>query len=111
MADKPKATEAAEAKADELGVDLASVEGSGASGNITVADVEQAPPKEDKLIYLEMNPKAFVQKPKTLIVGGKVFHRDDPNSRIVLESEANDYLEASKDLTTGIRTLKRGGDA
>jgi len=36
------ATPAAEAKAEELGVDLAEVEGSGADGRVTVGDVEAA---------------------------------------------------------------------
>ena len=40
--DEVDATPAAEAKAEELGVDLASVEGSGADGRVTVADVEDA---------------------------------------------------------------------
>jgi pyruvate dehydrogenase E2 component (dihydrolipoamide acetyltransferase) len=37
-----KASDAARAKAAELGVDLADVEGSGSGGAITVADVEDA---------------------------------------------------------------------
>lgn len=37
-----KASDAARAKATELGVDLADVEATGASGAITVADVEDA---------------------------------------------------------------------
>jgi pyruvate/2-oxoglutarate dehydrogenase complex dihydrolipoamide acyltransferase (E2) component len=42
----PSATKAAAAKAEELGVPLADVEGSGKGGNITVADIEAvaAPP-------------------------------------------------------------------
>jgi pyruvate/2-oxoglutarate dehydrogenase complex dihydrolipoamide acyltransferase (E2) component len=42
----PQATKAAAAKAEELGVALADVEGSGKDGNITVADIEAvaAPP-------------------------------------------------------------------
>jgi len=39
---KVEATDAAERKAEELGVDLASVEGSGAEGRILVEDVERA---------------------------------------------------------------------
>jgi pyruvate/2-oxoglutarate dehydrogenase complex dihydrolipoamide acyltransferase (E2) component len=38
-AESPKATPAAAAHADELGVDLAKVEGTGAGGTITKADV------------------------------------------------------------------------
>lgn len=37
-----KASDAAEKKAEELGIDLSKVEGTGAKGAITVADVEQA---------------------------------------------------------------------
>ena len=36
------ATDAAQRKAEELGIDLATVEGTGANGRITVADVESA---------------------------------------------------------------------
>lgn len=42
LASKPKASKPARDKADELGVDLAKVDGTGAKGAITVADVEQA---------------------------------------------------------------------
>jgi pyruvate/2-oxoglutarate dehydrogenase complex dihydrolipoamide acyltransferase (E2) component len=39
---KINATDAAEQKAKDLGVDLATVEGTGANGRITVGDVEKA---------------------------------------------------------------------
>lgn len=39
---EPDATDAAARKADELGVDLTAVEGSGKDGRVTVADVEAA---------------------------------------------------------------------
>lgn len=45
-AEAPAATPAAEAKAQELGVDLAAVEGTGADGKITVGDVENAAKEE-----------------------------------------------------------------
>jgi pyruvate/2-oxoglutarate dehydrogenase complex dihydrolipoamide acyltransferase (E2) component len=38
----PKATEAAEARATELGIDLSTVTGTGAGGSIKVSDVESA---------------------------------------------------------------------
>jgi large subunit ribosomal protein L20 len=41
-----EATEAAERKAEELGVDLATVEGTGKDGRITVGDVENAAKEE-----------------------------------------------------------------
>jgi hypothetical protein len=44
---KVEATEAAERKAQELGVDLASVEGSGSGGRVTVEDVENAQQQSD----------------------------------------------------------------
>lgn len=54
MTQEVKATEAAERKAEELGVTLAEVEGTGAGGKVTVEDVEAAakalnehPPGED----------------------------------------------------------------
>lgn len=43
----PNATDGAVSAAEELGVDLASVTGSGAEGRITKADVEAAAGKED----------------------------------------------------------------
>lgn len=39
---EPEATDAAERKAEELGVDLSSVEGTGKDGRVTVGDVERA---------------------------------------------------------------------
>ena len=39
---KVEATEAAERKAQELGVDLSTVEGTGKEGRITVGDVDKA---------------------------------------------------------------------
>jgi len=39
---KVDTTEAAEKRAEELGVDLSTVEGTGAHGRITVGDVEKA---------------------------------------------------------------------
>jgi pyruvate/2-oxoglutarate dehydrogenase complex dihydrolipoamide acyltransferase (E2) component len=40
--DDPAATKAAKERADELGVDLANVTGTGLNGRITVGDVEDA---------------------------------------------------------------------
>ena len=40
--DKPQATPAAERKAEELGVDLSQIEGTGSGGRITVKDVTEA---------------------------------------------------------------------
>lgn len=40
--EEPDATSAAERKAEELGVDLASVEGTGKDGRVTAGDVERA---------------------------------------------------------------------
>jgi pyruvate/2-oxoglutarate dehydrogenase complex dihydrolipoamide acyltransferase (E2) component len=40
--EEPDATEAARQKADELGVDLSQVEGSGSGGRITIKDVQSA---------------------------------------------------------------------
>jgi pyruvate/2-oxoglutarate dehydrogenase complex dihydrolipoamide acyltransferase (E2) component len=41
--DEPDATDAARQKAEQLGVDLSQVKGSGAGGRITVKDVTEAP--------------------------------------------------------------------
>jgi pyruvate/2-oxoglutarate dehydrogenase complex dihydrolipoamide acyltransferase (E2) component len=40
--DKPRATPAAERKAEDLGVDLSQIEGTGSGGRITVKDVTEA---------------------------------------------------------------------
>jgi pyruvate/2-oxoglutarate dehydrogenase complex dihydrolipoamide acyltransferase (E2) component len=40
--EEPKATNAAKRKAEELGVDLSGIQGSGAGGLITIKDVVQA---------------------------------------------------------------------
>jgi pyruvate/2-oxoglutarate dehydrogenase complex dihydrolipoamide acyltransferase (E2) component len=40
--EEPDATEAARKRAEELGVDLSQVEGSGAGGRITIRDVQRA---------------------------------------------------------------------
>lgn len=45
--EKPEATEAAERKAEELGVDLYEIEGTGSGGRILVSDVEEAADPED----------------------------------------------------------------
>ena len=45
--EEPEATEAAERKADELGVDVSEVDGTGSEGRILVADVEEAADSED----------------------------------------------------------------
>lgn len=61
------ATDAAVAKAEELNVDLAEVEGTGAEGRITVDDVEAyAPdqPAEPEPIRLVLNEDVFGANPK-----------------------------------------------
>ena len=45
--EEPEATEAAVRRAEELGVDLSGVEGTGAGGRILVKDVEEAAGAED----------------------------------------------------------------
>ena len=42
MADTNQASDAAKKRAEDLGVDISLVDGTGSGGNITVADVEQA---------------------------------------------------------------------
>lgn len=45
--EEPEATEAAERKAEELGVDLSEIKGTGAEGRILVKDVEETVEAED----------------------------------------------------------------
>jgi len=97
--EEPKATQAAKDLAEEQGVDLATVKGSGADGQITKEDVkgvlpsdeEQEPESEspEKLYYGILNPKVqtdrvaltdaqgneflLVADPVTGIVQGRVF--------------------------------------
>ncbi|AHY46562.1 ribosomal protein L20 [Rubrobacter radiotolerans] len=47
------ATDAAEERAGELGVDLSTVEGTGADGNITVEDVERTADEQGKVVATE----------------------------------------------------------
>ncbi len=56
MAGKNKeATEAAEKKAEELGVDIQKAEATGSGGKVTVGDVEQAANEPDRLVYIHLN--------------------------------------------------------
>lgn len=48
-----KATDAAEERAGELDIDLSSIEGTGAEGNITVEDVEKAAEEQGKVVATE----------------------------------------------------------
>jgi pyruvate/2-oxoglutarate dehydrogenase complex dihydrolipoamide acyltransferase (E2) component len=64
----PSATKAAAAKAEELGVALSDVEGTGKDGNITVADIQAvapppAPVEEAAPALVEKAPKAPAKAP------------------------------------------------
>ncbi len=101
MAGKNKeATEAAEKKAEELGVDLQKAEGSGSGGKLTVGDVEQAANEPDRLVRIHIND------PMTSAAQGSdgVFYTDgDP------VSEAHYDGVLSDDLATGGTKLFRKG--
>ena len=55
-AEENKATDAAAKKATEEGVDLAKVEPSGASGQVTVTDVEEKAEELDNQFLVKINP-------------------------------------------------------
>ncbi len=76
-----KATEAAEERAGELGVDLSSIEGTGADGNITVEDVEKAADEQGKVVATE----GAIEKAEELSVDLSNVEGTGANGRITVE--------------------------
>ena len=113
MANEVKASEAAKALAEEEGLDLASIDGTGADGQVTKPDVEraiearaaegdgaagEAPVEEqaepEKFLYAEFNPKLGDQERLVLHDAqgnGRLFLKSDPNSRIVTEGQFEEF--------------------
>lgn len=92
MADKP-ATEAAEKKAKEEGVDLAQVEPSGSQGKVTVDDVKQASLDGEKFVVrVSAASGSYLYD-----AGDRVFYRDPmnhpqgPDAQMVTEEEFSKY--------------------
>ena len=112
-ADEVKATDAARTLAEDEGINLAAIEGSGTDGQVTKPDVEQAIEARDaegdeggdeqpleeqaegeKLLYAEFNPKLGDQERLVLHDAegnGRLFLKSDPNSRIVTESQFEEF--------------------
>lgn len=76
-----EATEAAERKAEELDVDLESVEGTGAEGRVLVEDVEQAADEQGKVVATD----AAEKKAEELGVDLQTVEGTGANGRITVE--------------------------
>jgi pyruvate/2-oxoglutarate dehydrogenase complex dihydrolipoamide acyltransferase (E2) component len=115
-----KATEAAERKAVELGVDLAGVTGTGADGQVKVEDVERAAQEEvatektggteEKTYEARLNPKlAEIYGPQTSVrIGDKVYEEGTS----MTESEYEEISEAKVGVSVahqnGVQPVLRG---
>lgn len=87
-----KATEAAQRLAEESGIDLASIEGTGADGNVKVEDVEEAiaarEAAAEETVSVVVNPK--LDAAEYVAPDGRRFGR---NSRENPEITASEYDE------------------
>jgi pyruvate/2-oxoglutarate dehydrogenase complex dihydrolipoamide acyltransferase (E2) component len=80
MATKDKtATPAAENKAEELGVSVTHVEGSGKDGSVTVADVEARASEAENTVEVKFNPVMFLSTYTT--ASGEKYKDGDPIKR------------------------------
>lgn len=120
MAKDTKATEAAQATADEFGIDVAQVEGSGAEGQVTKPDVEAAladpSALADELHYVELHDAVgFMSPTSSVMVGGRVFEPGSNNPmNVVSASEWEKHYEGAvgpptPDYPEGHPLLKKGG--
>ncbi len=97
-----KATEAAERKAAEERVDLSKVEGSGADGKVTVADVETKAAEPERRFEVSISPR----------LGGNVDHVtiygvDYYEGQPLAESEFERLKEVGRD-TAGHQMILKG---
>lgn len=76
-----KATDAAEERAGELGVDLSTVDGTGADGNILVEDVEKAAEDQGKVVATD----GAIEKAEELSVDLSTVEGTGANGRITVE--------------------------
>jgi len=97
------ATTAAENKAEELGVNVGKVEGSGKDGSVTVADVEAASQEPERFVKVKLaNPLARSSKASD----GITYYGGEP----VPESYFDTVLAKDTGLG-GARLFKKGGSA
>ena len=89
-----EATEAAQRKAEELGVDIASVEGTGSGGNVTVSDVEAKATEPTQPVRVAVNPALEAQSYTT--GDGDTYYRDTPR-------------EVSQEKYEDLRKIRIGG--
>jgi pyruvate/2-oxoglutarate dehydrogenase complex dihydrolipoamide acyltransferase (E2) component len=102
LATKDKATEAAQKKAEEAGVDVAKVEGTGADGAVTVRDVEEKAAEPEKRFRVKLNP-ALGQSLDLVEVGGRIFRGGEAVSEREFEA-----LKEAKDPYSGVQLLLKG---
>lgn len=109
MADK--ATDAAKQKAEEKGVDLSGLEGSGSGGKVTVEDVEKAEEKFLAFANPELGSYSATTYPDNNPSAPRVFYRnpnenpDGSDAQMVTEEE---YAKLNYDIG-GIMALTRKG--
>lgn len=103
MASKKDATEAAQRRAEEEGVNLSKVEGSGQGGTVTVSDVEEAAQEPEKMFEVKLNPRLpSFQLLTSVTAFGRVFS----GGEVLSESEYERYKEAES--AEGIQLLIKG---
>lgn len=126
MTEDINATDAARRLADEEGVDLAEVSGSGSGGQITKPDVEAAMSTatsaedassaaevyEDPLIYVNFNPDHpdLGVGTSALHLAGRMFYPGENDTRNVMrESEWENYRGLGKGPESSHAYLRKGG--
>jgi pyruvate/2-oxoglutarate dehydrogenase complex dihydrolipoamide acyltransferase (E2) component len=119
-----KATEAAERKAAELGVDLSRVAGTGADGQVKVEDVEKAAEAtapdasasadpggtEEKIYEAKLNPKlAEIYGPQTSVrIGDKVYEEGTPMTESEYEEISEVKVGVSVAHQNGVQPVLKG---
>lgn len=120
MAESTKATDSARQSAEEKGIDLSSVKGSGSGGQVTKSDVEQASAPEaesataeeapEKLFYVKVNP-ALGQYQSKVVVGDQEFLPGDEVATNIVSQSEYEELKKAKDPEHGIQLLLKGKEA
>ena len=110
MADR-EATEAAQKRAQEKGVDIENVEGTGSGGRVTAGDVEGAEEKFLAFANPEMGSYSATVYPDDNPTSSRTFYRDPhshpegPEAQMVTEEE---YAAFNQDIG-GVPALARKG--
>lgn len=121
-----KATEAAQRRAEEAGLDLADIEGTGAEGQVTAQDVDKAiaaaeeqaealrrseeeaaqaaaEQEAQELVVVKLNPALVEEGVTTVEAGGRTW----PNKKPVTRADFEQNLKPAKD-TEGRQALHIG---